>query len=102
MRSVDECGEHEAQHVRRAVYARAFFGSCSLSESTTIPYYTHYTARSLRTDMERLQSAMDAVDGPEHQGVAVMVYNFVSHDVARKIGHEQHAAEEQSKVRRRF
>ena len=52
--------------------------------------------------MERLQSAMDAVDGPEHQGVAVMVYNFVSHDVARKIGHEQHAAEEQSKVRRRF
>ena len=52
--------------------------------------------------MERLQIAMDAVDNSEHQGVAVMVYNFVGHDVARRIGHEQHAAEEQSKVRRRF
>ena len=32
------------------------------------------------------------------KGIAVTVYDYMNHEKARRLGHEQHAAEEKSKV----
>lgn len=52
------------------------------------------------TDVRGLRKAAGLVSKANHQGIPVLVYDFLTHDKARAIYREQHAAEEQLKVGR--